>query len=286
MLQFIRDAVITLAAVVLVTLALPKSPEYNNNIGYKHHYITHHASDIKTLIIGHSHFENGLNPHLLGDSAFNLASAGRPYYYDIEILREYLPLMPNVKTVLFPLRYCLSDRNFYKARFRQGLFEDYYYGWNMLPPPEYRAEFKRPCKFIPHYRKYQTDRLTADSLGYCPDFSIMALEQRDMSNWEQDDLEKVTGYLEEMAAICKKNQVRFVVLTTPHSNQFLARVTPEGMANLENTMLQVSNLCPVEYHNYMTDADYRSDSLYRDWSHLNSFGADIFTQRVKDDFGL
>ena len=286
--NFFRDILLTLLLGVLIVLALPKPPEYNNNIGYKHHYITHHAADIKTLIMGHSHFENGLNPHLLGDSAFNLASAGRPFYYDIEILRQYLPKMSNVKTVLFPLRYRLSDSDFFKERFLQGLFEDYYYGWNIMPPKEYAIHFKKPARWIPHYRRYTQERLNVDSLGYVVDRTSPAhmTEIETMSLASQSEADLVVNYLGSMAEECAKHNVRLIVLAAPQSDLFLSYTTKAGTSQMDSVVACVKKNHPIEYHNYMADSALRTDTLYRDWTHLNSYGADIFTKRIKEDLGL
>lgn len=285
---FLRDCIMVIALVGSILFLLPKPPMYNNNIGYKHHYIVHHADDIKTLIIGHSHFENGLNPHLLGDSVFNLASAGRPYHYDVQILKEYLPTLPNVKVVLFPIRYRLSDSDFFKERFRQGLFEDYYYGWNMMPPKDYSDSFKKPVKFVPHYRKYKKDRLTVDSLGYELDLStprhLTEVEAISLSSQSEDD--KAVHHLAKMAETCAKHGVRFIVLACPQSDLFLEHVTTDGMENMDKVIAEASKQHPMEYRNYMFDSAFRADTLYRDWTHLNHTGATMFAQRVKEDFGL
>lgn len=277
-----------IALVGSVLLLLPNPPVFNNNIGYKHHYIVQHADGIKTLIIGHSHFENGLNPHELGDSAFNLASAGRPYHYDVQILKEYLPTLPNVRTVLFPLRYRLSDSDFFKKRFQQGLFEDYYFGWDMMPPETYANNFKRPVKFIPHFRKYKKDRYTVDSLGYesaqITPQPMTEIEATSLSS--QSEFGMAILYLEEMAEICARQGVRFIVLACPQSNLFLQYVTSDGIEKMDWVIAKASEQYPIEYDNYMSDSAFRADTLYRDWTHLNHTGATLFAQRIKQDFGI
>ncbi|MBP3764070.1 MAG: hypothetical protein J6I49_09395 [Bacteroidales bacterium] len=269
-------------------MLLPRAPEYNSNIGYKHHYVVHHGAQIKTLIMGHSHFENGLNPHQLGDSAFNLSSAGRPFYYDIEILRQYLPQMPNVKTIIYPLRYRLSDNDFFKERFRQGLFEDYYLNWNLQPPPEYADCFKRPIRWIPHYRKYQSDHFNVDSLGYVIDWStpqtMSEIETHILTTQSEDTA--VIRYLEEVSKICENNGIRLIVLAAPQSNLFLDHVTEAGVNRMDAVISEVCKNHHILYHNYMYDLDFRDDTLYRDWTHLNHTGATLFAQRVREDFNL
>ena len=58
------------------------------------------------------------------------------------------------------------------------------------------------------------------------------------------------------------------------------------MNNLYALIDSVRAYYPIEYKNYLDDAEFRADSLYYNSSHLNSIGADKFAIRVKEDFGL
>ena len=93
-------------------------------------------------------------------------------------------------------------------------------------------------------------------------------------------------YLTELAKVCKENGVRFIVITSPHTDRYLAKTNIKGLNTMHDIIDHVNRYYPIEYKNYMNDADFRSDSLYFDDQHLNSVGTDIFTLRIKKDFGI
>ncbi len=67
---------------------------------------------------------------------------------------------------------------------------------------------------------------------------------------------------------------------------YINYMSEEGRNNLQLIADAVKDKYPMAYKNYLTDADYRNDSLYLDWNHLNHEGATLFAQRVKEDFDL
>ena len=60
-----------------------------NMFSYKRDYMDKNAESIKTLLLGNSYMENSINPHLMGDSVFDLAISGRWIYYDVKLLEKY-----------------------------------------------------------------------------------------------------------------------------------------------------------------------------------------------------
>ena len=112
--RFILNAVIY-SCLILITLfgiecyLLTVSNEYS----YKRDYIEKKGPRISTLILGHSHAGNGINPVFIGDSTFNMAISGRNHYYDAIIAQRVIPKLPNLKCVIWPLGY-----NFQYASFR------------------------------------------------------------------------------------------------------------------------------------------------------------------------
>ena len=121
------------------------------------------------------------------------------------------------------------------------------------------------------------------------------------SNWQQEQninsgiictheakkqVEEYCEYLKEMAAICNHHGVRFIVVTPPFHDSFNANVKQEGIEILHKLIDDVRNEYPIEYKDYLQDAEFRADSIYYNCSHLNSIGADMFALRVKNDFGL
>ncbi len=79
-----------------------------SSYSYKHNWILKNGDHISTLILGSSHTYYGLRPNLLGDSVFNLANVSQTPEYDLYLLKTYLPCMPNLKRIIFPVSYFTS----------------------------------------------------------------------------------------------------------------------------------------------------------------------------------
>jgi hypothetical protein len=57
-----------------------------NEYTEKYQYVTQHRDEIKTLIIGSSLAETGLNPFVLGDSVYNFGLPERTFFYDVALI--------------------------------------------------------------------------------------------------------------------------------------------------------------------------------------------------------
>lgn len=101
-----------------------------------------------------------------------------------------------------------------------------------------------------------------------------------------EQIEEYTGYLKEMARLCQLYKVRFIVITPPCHDSYLANVRREGLDILHGMIEDIRAEYPIEYIDYLEDKEFRADSIYFNCSHLNSIGADMFALRVKQDFGL
>ncbi|MDE6682021.1 MAG: hypothetical protein K2J87_01180, partial [Muribaculaceae bacterium] len=72
---------------------------------YKAEWLRKNGDKINTLVLGSSHTYYGVNPSILGDSAFNLANISQTPEYDFALLKEFHPYMKNLKRVILPVSY-------------------------------------------------------------------------------------------------------------------------------------------------------------------------------------
>lgn len=266
-----------------------------NNYSYKYWYMEEHRDKIRTLLLGNSTIENAINPQLIGDSTFNLASSSRWIYYDFQLLDKYISDMPNLKQVIFGMNYpnpfhhsfhfSDSDKNEYEKhmyeKFMHIKYDDNSNHWLGL----FRGYIDYRTLFVGHL---------CDSLGYEAVEGQSALWQTEhnidpnviYNEHAQEELAEFTNYLKDMARLCHIHKVRFIVITPPCHASYIANVRQEGLDILHGIIEDVRSEYPVEYIDYLQDEDYRADSLYYNCSHLNSVGADMFALRVKKDFGL
>ncbi len=267
-----------------------------NKYSYKYNYVKGNPA-IKTLLIGHSHFENSINPYMMGDSVFDFAISGRRWiYWDMKLAEQLFPTMPNLKTVIFPLGYRMPyESPHYIEHSVFGMDYNLYM---------YSRYMHCPYDVFPDNIKYQSALLSnrmgvkywqsieVDSLGYekvegmrdlwDEDFPINFYEGEIAAKCYQEFIE----YFIQLAKVCYDNDIRFVVITCPCADLYLAKIREQGIKQLYDLIDSVAAHYPIEYYNYMDDAEFRADSLYFNCSHLNSSGADKFAIRVKNDLKL
>lgn len=269
-----------------------------NDYSYKYNYVKNNSA-IKTLLIGHSHFDNSINPYLMGDSIFDFAISGRRWiYWDAKLAVQLFSTMPNLKTVIFPLGYAMPyESPHYEKEFSEGRKEYLYM---------YTKYMNTPYDVFPQNLIYSSALLSnkmgikywkdnhVDSLGYNKMegrntyFEEWVIETKIAWNNDTTTLcyNEFKEYFIELAKVCYDNDIRLVAVTCPCADCYVRNTCSQGITNLNNLVDSVRAYYPIEYYNYLDDAEFREDSLYYNCSHLNSIGADKFAIRLKNDLGL
>ena len=271
-----------------------------NNFSYKYNYLKNNGNDVSVLLMGNSYFENSINPHLLGDSVFDMAVSARWVYYDKELLETFVPKMENLKAVLFPMGYkypFMGSHHFMDdmdVKCVDHIHEKYMHVWYDRFP----ENFIRSLYVV--YGSASGIKLFYNNI-YCDSIGYSAVSGHQNDHWKQEQnidseevfsrepekqVEEYYGYLRDMAFVCNRHGVRFIVVTPPCHESFLVNVKPEKVEMLHRLMEGLGSEYAVEYRDYLQDEAFREDSLYYNCSHLNSCGADRFALRVKKDFGL
>lgn len=301
--RFFVDGVVVTAVFIVAWLLLEffVFPHLSNNIfNYKYNYVKNNSNNISILLMGNSYFENSFNPHLLGDSTFDMAASARWIYYDKELMEKFVPEMDNLKAVIFPMGYkypFMGSHHFVDSislRCVDYLHEKYMNVWYDRFPENFIRSL------------YVVDGLVSgtklfDNNMYCDPMGYSAYIGHQNDNWKNEhnidseevfskepekQVEEYFGYLRDMVAVCNQHGVRFIVVTPPCHDSFLANVKQEKVKLLHDLMEGIGSEYAIEYVDYLQDGEFREDSLYFNCSHLNSDGADKFALRVKKDFGL
>lgn len=287
--RFLRDILFTLLLGVLIVLpGEVYLAEKRDPMAYQRSYLEEHGERVRTLILGHSQTANAFDPHALGDSAFCAATPSRVIYFDRLLLEKYIDRLPNLKEVIYPMHYSFSGAClFYTNRGMQDVVVYRHAKYMKLYVDRYPAEsVLATSAFLSGQLRVGNlaDDGYIDSLGYSP--------WEGHTGWQSEDdvkqirREEFTTDLAAMARLCHEHGVRLVIITCPFSNAALEHVTDDGVRNMYEVVEQVDKQYPVEYRNYLDAGDFRDDSLYHDWSHLDKRGATLFAQRVKEDFNL
>lgn len=293
--QFCRDIAITLALVTIVVLGLEVQTRLSysdNRFSFKYRYMETNASKIKTLLLGHSLFEESFNSNVLGDSTFNLAICGRVSFYDVRLLEKYLDSMVNLKVVLFPIHYALDNPcDYFGDRQGKETYVYHYYKYMKIETPGSMRLYYLP-KLTYQWEKKHSGMMpgvadSVDNSGYAKlsDYKgkIYPPSKR---RYTQAYSETFCNNLRIIAQMCYDRQIRFIAVTPPVTDVYLSYTNQDGIRLLYDIVEQVRKDYPIEYHNYLEDPSFRSDSLYYDSSHLNHNGATLFARRVKEDFAL
>ncbi|MBP3764069.1 MAG: hypothetical protein J6I49_09390 [Bacteroidales bacterium] len=287
---FIKDILTTLligSAIAVVALPFVK-PLATNEYTYKRNYVENHTADIAVLLVGHSQFVSGVNPAVF-DSAFNMAISARISHYDAQLLQRYVPQMPNLKAVIFPLLceyeagaiFC-NDEARYEKIFQYKSFLD-------IDPPQELKGLLRSIKYMHTYLEHMLSfqALHAyenwDSLGFISLGNAYS-ERRNVTTAPGCE-PMVKASLLRMAKVCGEHGVRLIVVTCPCNSTYRAD-HGDCDSRLQRLMDEVAAEWPtVEYRCYLND-DRFPDTLFSDQTHLNRPGATAFALRLKEDFGL
>ena len=275
----------------------------------KRDYIEKKGPRISTLILGHSHAGNGINPVFIGDSTFNMAISGRNHYYDAIIAQRVIPKLPNLKCVIWPLGY-----NFQYASFRYPItsrkkkdtdmsstYKCMYEKYMEIPSNDGKPSLFYWSEFIHSkmdlmgriFKKDFLARHQCDSLG----FEKLEVKSK-TPTWKEDKLPLIVDYnvtnaskalneglndFKQIAQICKDAGVRLVVVTLPCHQSFLEQTTLRGMKEMYACVDTMRDVYPeIEYYNYISDNRFEDDDFYNS-SHLTDIGAEKFSKILHEN---
>lgn len=262
----------------------------DNTFSFKYSYMETRSSEIKTLLLGHSLFEESFNSNVFGDSTFNLAICGRVSFYDVKLLENYIDRMLNLKVVLFPIHYALDNPCEYYDSNGKESYVYLYYKYMKIQTPNEMQLYYRPKLTFQWEKKNSGVMLgvdTIDASGYAmlsdKKTKIYPPSERQYTQAHSDEL---CNNLRRIAQLCQEHQVRFIAVTPPATNIYLTYITPDGINRINDIIKSIQEVYPIEYYNYLSDSAFRCDSLYFDATHLSHQGATLFAQRVKEDFNL
>lgn len=260
----------------------------------------HVPEQIELANVGSSHglysFYWNFVPEL---NAFNFATTGQKYFFDLAVLRQYALHIKENAIVLIPISYHgVTDRDedlSTPARYYPFLKREYMRSWSFL-------DWLRFAKFPVLSAKFYLFCLIKDDPDGDPllrwdtvmtDEKIKKDSFRIFSDWTSEGRDRgLDGYKEnirEVSAIidfCRERKFRPVLITTPFPDTL--NDLYENHGNFFETFYRFSSeLCEkydIPYLDYSHDADFSPNhELFYDGHHLNVYGAEKFTRRVVRD---
>ena len=224
------SAIIVVLTLFLECLLLTQENVYS----YKSNYVKTHADEIKCLLLGNSHIEEGLIPDSMGIGVFNLAINGRSLVYDVALAQKHLPSMHNLEVLIVPYDYF----EFYLGRSKDKASKAQKDVWSTIKCMNYKYMGLRVDKFwywsefltskeslMSRFYKSKEDLINCDSLGFVPlelsnrrfDWKQKALpSELDLTKEKDPELcKKLNDKYITLAELTKDYHVRLVLLSTP-----------------------------------------------------------------------
>jgi len=211
-----------------------------NSYSYKSNYMTSHAADIKTLVLGSSNAYDGICPYEL-PNCFNLANSGQALEEDYRLLSMYIDSMDSLKMVIIPLGYhSLLSSQTMPRRLYYTVYMHLYSRW---PLSQYSFEAYDMQNALRKIKEYilTGDITRCDSLGQRLYYEGTVDEngERDMQidflshhdsfeiTKKRDVIDSCANYLHLIDSICQRHNVRLVIVQMPVLSQYKAQLPVE-----------------------------------------------------------
>jgi len=264
-------------------------------------------NQIDTLYLGASQTAVGINPKLISGYGFNLGNNGQHLEQDIQLLRKYVPRLPNLRTVVFNMQPPIMEAGTEGTKYEWLQYEyRLRYGTDL----QSRSDWMDP-------RAYSSIAINGvrESIGYAlhgfrdsakPSYSFneqgyMRVKQDGMSlvgvtDWisigqgTEQEISSVVNegapaenrkLLEEEVDQLNERGIRVIFLVTPATPEY-ARIVEDFYNETSAFMKQMEDQGKVSIVDYMTDSRFTLAD-FRDLFHLNEAGSVKFSQILNEE---
>lgn len=288
--------------VMIIEVALLTRP---NLYSWKQDYMDSHLNEIKVLLLGQSHIEEGINPlYIRTDSIYNFAISGQNLLWTEQLAQRYIPRMENLRVVLLPFSYGMGYHSQPNPKTKKGpnisstyrcMYVKYMHlHENRLTDWLYWSELVNSRMNAIGRFQSEEDKslLQLDTLrGYVP----LPLKGRS-EEWQIGHLPGVLDYcqrdeafferMNSILSLCQQRNIRVILVAIPWWKSAHAEMTPQGVRKMQEVASELMAKYPcVEYRNYVFDSRFGAND-FNDATHLNELGAPKFATILKHDFNL
>lgn len=261
----------------------------------KKQHFENNLSTINTLILGSSHFQNGLNPEFLKSNSCNLAYGGQPISIDYFLLNKYIDQMKNLKTVLFEVSphrlYYEFDPSNWNGHVYSNLY-DINYKTEKLSIKNYSLVLSDvkyfSTIFIDNYNPklikpklntfgFMTNafpgrftELENDSIKINQTFKMNSIFDN------QKNFKLNMFFLNKIIQECQKKKVEIIFIGTPLYQTYYSKIPLKTEIQVKNALRRVTNKYGIEYYDFSRSKKFYLKDYIND-NHLNPNGAKKFT---------
>lgn len=263
------------------------------------------SGKIDTLIVGSSHALRSIKPTVLNEklnvSSYNLSSPLMSMYGRFVLLEKEVQRNP-IETVYIELSYNALTLD------RASLgFEGDLYVLGRFDNAIERLQFSKKAFTFKEYSKVLSDTIKRskysmskrtnaiikqyETYGYLSvpsnDQSLNTKDKIAIHNSESLDTvikKENLEYFNNFIELCKKNDIKIVLIVTPVTEKFILRYDNIGEIFTQYEELARKNDC--EYYDFNLDKKrvelYPENISFYDPSHMSDYGADIFSNRFSE----
>lgn len=306
--QFLKKILIYSALVMAIFIAYEVALLYvPNEYSYKKGYIENHKHELRVLVMGNSHFADCIDPSLLGDSIFNCAQPGRSVWYDLQLLKEYIPQMPQLETLVMPLSYdyyywghLYEEKhepkfNTYRCMYIKYMGYAYQDGewwhWSEI----LNSNYNHPLRLVSAFNAPLSSLTMCDSLGMEIDSSI----DNRFDDWEQQQLPENTPLADstelrlnykdnvriysEIVTLAHTYNKRLIFIAMPIYKTARERVSQRQLDELNSFVALLKRENPdIEFYNFIDAPGFTGQDYYNSIHLNNTYGARKFAPILRD----
>ncbi len=261
-----------------------------NNYSFKHKAIQQKYDTAEILILGGSHTFYGLNPTYFDRPAFNLANLSQSLYFDELLLEKHLSHFKKLQCVILNVEYYslsqvdTSSENTSRKYYYQGFMDLDVPLVSPTDPKGWLLSLNRSIgKNLKLIKKYTSKGtiLYCDSNGFGTDYTTAKSRNIEKTlaatlKAHEDhltDFSKNTSRLQHMIALCKKRNIKVLLVTMPVVEAYAKGVDQSKLQRVFETCQKLEkHYSNVSYLNLFQDAHFKNEDFY-DADHLHTDGA-------------
>ena len=243
--------------------------------------------DKKSMFIGDSHIQNGINDELITDG-INFSQNGESYYFSYQKLKKIIALNKQVKTIYLGFSYHnLSSYydDYVFGKYNNEISSRYFF---ILPASEKEKFIKCNLSDEMLYFKKIFEKGTVNVLRKKNKYSFLGYYQNGFHNVESQKSSmdkriqlqffnetKIANfsevniiYLNKIIALCKENNKDLIVLNTPLDAYYKNNI-PRQYIDRYNQIIETQKLRVIDFHNLK----FQKNDFIKDGDHLSVKGS-------------
>lgn len=248
--------------------------DFYNELYDKKYAFYKHRKKIKTVIIGGSHINHGINPKYFDDMTLNFGFTSIDFFAMWNVVNIYCEKLPKLKNIVIRISVFCPGYDLSKVNEKWRCL----YYKHILGVP-YDVDSDRE-EFTEYEKSLSQRKIDDDFLGYKKPTWFGPWDAKERYNGHLKNFYRNDSQLKYLSLInnwCIKHKKRLICIIAPHRSDYVAASSKDVMEQLEN---YVHKYAPwSEFYSFFDDPDFIYDD-FGDTDHLNEQGAKKFSMKL------